>query len=218
MSNTLRVRWTVIPKFAPQPLLACNRCGDVRPFRSSGKVRLNAHRKLIDAWLIYRCTACDNTWNRPLLERRNIREIDPALQQALQSNDRDLIRSLAFDVGQLRRHAPKLKESSDIDVRKQKLSQGPGPWSELIISLDVLLPTATRTDRLLASGLGLSRARIHSLEASGRICLPRRRQRMLRRPITDRLDVSIDLQALDDGLTLGLAAASNTSRQRDKEI
>ena len=70
MVGTLSVQWTVTPKFTPQPLRACNRCGAVTPFRSSGKIRLNANRKRIDAWLIYRCTACDKTWNRPILTIR----------------------------------------------------------------------------------------------------------------------------------------------------
>lgn len=210
MPNTLRVRWTVTPKLAPQPLLACNRCGDVKPFRSSGKVRLNAHRKLIDAWLIYCCTACDSTWNRPIFERRRIREIDPALLQALQTNDGDWVRSSAFDAGQLRRHAREIKEFPDVEVRKRKLSDGLGPWSALDISLDVPLPAARRVDRLLASELNLSRARIHSFEASGRLILSRWRNRMLRRAITDRMQVSIDLRGLSDGLTIGAVACGVT--------
>ena len=178
--------------------------------KPSGKVRLNAHRKLIDTWLIYRCTACDNTWNRPILERRSVREIDPALLQALQSNDGDWVRALAFDVDQLRRHAREIKEFPDVEVRKQKLSGGPGPWSALGLSLDVPLPTATRTDRLLASELSLSRASVHSFDASGRLCLPHRKHRVLRRPITDQLHVSIDLRGLSDGLIIGIAASGVT--------
>ena len=65
------------PRTPPQPWLACSRCRDIRPFRCSEKFRLNANGKRLDAWLIYRCGSCDNTWNRPVLERRNRRDIDP---------------------------------------------------------------------------------------------------------------------------------------------
>ena len=82
-----------------------------------------------------------------------------------------------------------------------------GPWPALSLVLDLPLPAATRTDRLLASGLGLSRARVQDLESSGRLAIEGRRLRRLRRPITDQLSVRIDLQSLDDGETLGIAAS-----------
>ena len=66
------------PRTPPRPWLACSRCRGIKPFRCSEKFRLNANGKRLDAWLIYRCASCDNTWNRPVLERRNRRDIDPA--------------------------------------------------------------------------------------------------------------------------------------------
>ena len=53
-------------------------CGDSRRFRSSGKVRLNANGRKLDAWLIYKCESCDRTWNLPLLERAVVGGLDPA--------------------------------------------------------------------------------------------------------------------------------------------
>ncbi|MGK6315295.1 DUF1062 domain-containing protein [Neorhizobium sp. DT-125] len=58
MCDILRVEWTVIPKSPPRPILSCAGCGSQRPFRSSGRIRLNASGKRLDAWLIYKCTAC----------------------------------------------------------------------------------------------------------------------------------------------------------------
>src|SRR5438105_4609827 len=98
MSNSLRVRWTIVPRTAPQPWVACSACGSLRPFQSSGKIRLNANGKKLDAWLVYKCSACDKTWNRPLFERQNIRDISPATLAALQSNDPEWIRTQAFDL------------------------------------------------------------------------------------------------------------------------
>jgi hypothetical protein len=70
MSNTVSIAWTIIAHTEPQPILNCSRCSGARPFRSSGLFRLNANGKRLDAWLIYRCAACDNAWNRTIFERR----------------------------------------------------------------------------------------------------------------------------------------------------
>ncbi|MGT2464890.1 hypothetical protein ACVOMV_04880 [Mesorhizobium atlanticum] len=52
--STLRVHWTIAPAIAPRPLINCNRCGDIKPYRCSKKFRVNANGKRIDVWLIYR--------------------------------------------------------------------------------------------------------------------------------------------------------------------
>ena len=87
MCDTFRVRWTIIPQIAPQPWIACSGCGGLRAFQSSGKIRLNANGRRLDAWLIYKCLACEKTWNRPIFERQTVRDISPAVLDALQSND-----------------------------------------------------------------------------------------------------------------------------------
>ena len=143
----------------------------VRPFRCSDKFRLNANGKRLDAWLIYRCASCDNTWNRPVLERRNRRDIDPLFLHALEANDPRWIRRYAFDVASLRNRAERVEEFMDVDIEKRLLSAGSNPSSELEILLAVAVPTCLRTDRLLASELGLSRRRIEDLTAKGRLAV-----------------------------------------------
>ena len=104
------VQWTIIPQLAPQPWIACSGCGGPKPFESSGKTRLNANGKKLDAWLIYRCLACEKTWNRSIFERRNVRSIDRSVLEAMQSSDREWIRVLEFDVAALRREAQRVDE------------------------------------------------------------------------------------------------------------
>ncbi|TIW96850.1 MAG: hypothetical protein E5V57_26540, partial [Mesorhizobium sp.] len=53
MSSILRIRWVIAPKTAPRPLINCNRCNGLKAYHSSGKFRVNANGKRIDAWLIY---------------------------------------------------------------------------------------------------------------------------------------------------------------------
>ncbi|MCG8693366.1 MAG: DUF1062 domain-containing protein [Minwuiales bacterium] len=206
MVGTLCVRWTVIPTVAPQPLLACPRCGDVTPFQSRDKVRLNAQGKRVDAWLIYGCAVCGKTWNRPILERRPVRDVEPDLLHALQANDADRVRALAFDLHGLRRYARHVTEPADVDARKRVLSAGPQPWSDLRIEFEVPFPLSARTDRLLAVTLSLSRSRIQRLETDGCLRLLPRRRRGLRLPVADGLQIGIDLRDLADGQDLARAA------------
>ena len=127
MSEILRVEWTIVPQKPPQPLLHCNRCNGTKSFRTSDKIRVNANGKRVDAWLIYKCTWCDSTWNRPVLERRHVRSIDPLLLMALRANDPKLARRMAFDAEDLRRRAGRLEEFNDVVVLKEVLSESIAP-------------------------------------------------------------------------------------------
>ncbi|CCM76538.1 DUF1062 domain-containing protein [Rhizobium mesoamericanum] len=121
MYPILQVRWTIILRMAPEPWIACSGCGGPKPFRSSGKLRLNANGKKLDAWLIYRCTSCGKTWNRPLVERQNLRDIDPGTLEALQTNDPGFIRFHAFDLQGLRLKASRIDQSTGIAVVKETI-------------------------------------------------------------------------------------------------
>ena len=79
MSDCLRVRWTIVPRDCPRPVLACPTCGGDRPYHPSGKLRLNANGKRLDVWLIYKCDECDRTWNRPLLDVEAMKVVHPGL-------------------------------------------------------------------------------------------------------------------------------------------
>lgn len=208
MSGILRVRWTVTPKGAPQPLIDCNRCGCRKPFQSSGKFRLNAHRKRLDAWLIYKCTSCQSTWNCPVLERKNIREINPATMQALQCNSKLLARELAFDGVRLRRHTDTVEECNDADVCKEIVSGSAKPCLGLEILLVMPFHIPLRTDRLLARELRLSRTQLRNLEKNGYLYVKQPVNASIRRPAKDQMCIYIDLQETTGGAIAGAATGS----------
>jgi len=191
MCNALCVEWTIIPRLAPQPWTACSRCGGLQPFESSGKIRLNANGKKLDAWLIYKCRSCEKTWNRPIFERRNIRSIDPAVLESLQSNDRAWIRSQEFDVAALRREAGRVDEFSDVDIDRRVLSNGGGDDARLRIELAVPLSTSMRLDRLLSAELSLTRAELQSLRAEARLSIDPDEKDIMRRRLKDRTIVTL---------------------------
>jgi hypothetical protein len=148
------VLWTVTPLRSPEPWLHCANCSLPRPFRSSGKVRLNANGKLLDAWLVYNCTSCAKSWNRAIFERRQVKAIDRVLLE------RDAIKRFEFDLASLRNHTRRVDEFEDIEVAKSGIATS-------AIRLAVPLPAAIRLDRLLARELGVSRARLSALVGDG---------------------------------------------------
>ena len=200
MSDVLRVQWTIIPRSAPQPWLNCNRCRGTTRFRTSGKIRVNANGKLVDAWLIYKCRSCDNTWNRPVLERRHVSTIDPQLLSSLQANDPDLSRRLAFEkVGR----KLKVEHFDDATVRKEVVSASVRPPRRLEIVCVVPEMTGLRVDRLLSTELRLSRSRIQNMQDAGHLAAS---PDGLRRPLRNGLHVRIELRDIHDGDKVALAA------------
>ncbi|NUS19104.1 MAG: DUF1062 domain-containing protein [Mesorhizobium sp.] len=191
MSSTLSVRWTIAPAIAPRPLINCNRCGGVRPYKCSGKFRVNANGKRIDVWLIYRCAGCDNSWNRTVLERCNRRDIEPALLAAFESNDPAFVRRHAFDT--LRSRIGRIEESPDVAVRK-KLLDGKTECA-VALSLELRLEAATslRLDRLLAGELGISRSRLQAWDALRSLTVDPDGARAWRKPVRDGTTIRVDL-------------------------
>ncbi|TXL75230.1 DUF1062 domain-containing protein [Vineibacter terrae] len=212
MSEILRVKWTIAPQTPPQPLLHCNRCRGTRSFRTSDKIRINANGKRIDAWLIYKCTSCDNTWNRPIPERRHVQSIDPLFLSALRVNDLTLARRLAFDAEDLRRCAWQLEEFNDVVVLKEVLSERSAPTCQLEILCAVPHPITLRGDRLLAVELRLPRSRIQSLERSGELTIFPRGSHALRRSVRDGMRLTLNVPAHDASLIV--EAAKSNARAR----
>jgi len=193
MSRTLCARWTIAPAIAPRPLINCNRCGGFKPYRCGEKFRVNANGKRIDVWLIYRCVDCDNSWNFTVLERRNRRDIEPALLTALESNDPAFVRRHAFDGAMLRNRAGRIEEFPDVTVRKELLDGEPSGAAALALELRLEGTTPLRLDRLLAGELGLSRSRLQALDDRMRLTVEPDGARALRKPVRDGLAVRIDL-------------------------
>jgi hypothetical protein len=205
MSRILKTEWIISPTTTPQPWIACSTCGEPRPFICSGRLRLNANGKKLDAWLIYRCGVCDRTWNRTLFERRHVRSISPDVLAALHSNDPEWIRSRAFDIDALRRHAQHIGEFADADVQKTAVNQ-PDGWEVLKIQLRIPIATSRRLDRLLAGELGISRSRLQALEQDRRLRMEPGRKAALKRPPGNGSLVVLDLSGEADRLAIGRRA------------
>ncbi|UCI30595.1 DUF1062 domain-containing protein [Mesorhizobium sp. B4-1-4] len=206
MSSTTCIQWTIAPEIAPRPLINCNRCGDVKAYRCSGKFRVNANGKRIDVWLIYRCIDCDNSWNFGIFERCNRRDIEPALLRALESNDPGLARRHAFDIVALRNKVGRVEEFPDVAVPKQAVGETTETATALELWLGFEMPTSLRLDRLLANELGISRSRLQALEERRLLLVDPGGAKALRKPAREGTTLRTDLTGEPDRQVIIAAA------------
>ena len=90
-------QWYIQPSSAPLYLRRCSKCKKVMPFYCSGKFRVNAQKRVVDVWLIYKCVKCDNTFNVDVLSRVNPELIDDEEYSSFQNNDNSAAWRYAFN-------------------------------------------------------------------------------------------------------------------------
>ncbi|WP_369142865.1 DUF1062 domain-containing protein [Streptomyces sp. R44] len=156
--------WFVMPTGLPLVLRRCHTCASER-FRANGKFRVNAHHKLLDAWLLVLCASCGETAKLTLLERANVRSVRPELLDRLHANDLSLAAELLQDPAVLRRNRIAL----DWDGAWRLDTGGSDhPDREVLdVSVRFAARIPVRPTRLIAEGCGLARAEVEQLIAEG---------------------------------------------------
>ncbi|WP_445394931.1 DUF1062 domain-containing protein [Streptomyces sp. LE64] len=158
--------WAVMPTCLPLVRRRCHACPSER-FRASGRFRVNAHHKLLDAWLLVLCSACGETAKLTVFERMNVRSVRPALLDRLHDNDPVLTAELLQDPAVWRRNRVALDWAG-----AWRLDTG-APVSRDHEVLDVTVRFAARIPvrpvRLVAEGCGLTRTAVERLITEGRL-------------------------------------------------
>ncbi|MEU5323401.1 DUF1062 domain-containing protein [Streptomyces sp. NPDC021056] len=158
--------WVVMPTCLPLVLRRCHTCAS-ETFRASGKFRVNAHHKLIDAWLLVLCASCGDTAKLTVLERVNVRSVRPELLDRLHDNDLGLTAELIQDPVVQRRNRIAL----DWDGAWRLDTGGSDHLDDEVLDVSVRFAARVpvRPVRLIAEGCGLSRAEVERLIAEGRV-------------------------------------------------
>lgn len=102
--------WEIRVKNTPLLIKKCSHCDSDR-FYCSEKFRMNAQKKNIDVWLIYRCVKCDNTCNLTLLSRSKPDLIDRSLFHRFSMNNKQTAWQYAFSTELERKNNLKLDYS-----------------------------------------------------------------------------------------------------------
>ncbi len=167
--------WTVRELGLPTLLRACPDCPSTR-HRASGKLRLNANGKLLDAWLLVLCAGCGRTSKVPVYERVHVRELTDARRTAFEENDAALVRELVTSAALAQRCGYALDWTGTWALETDlpfpdfdRISPAPENTGFLV---RFELPAPIRLELLLMKGLCLSRGRVRTLVESGVIRLP----------------------------------------------
>ncbi|MDR6371038.1 hypothetical protein J2795_001916 [Chryseobacterium bernardetii] len=92
--NTQHI-WEIKAKNTPLLKKKCNQCNSDR-FQCSDKFRLNAQKKNIDIWLIYRCVKCNNTYNMTVFSRIRTESVSKEIFNKFSENDTEIAWQYAF--------------------------------------------------------------------------------------------------------------------------
>jgi hypothetical protein len=156
--------WVVVPTCLPIILRRCNVCACER-YRASGKFRLNANHKLLDAWLLALCTVCGETTKLTVWRRMNVRSVRPELLDQLHHNDLGLTYELLQDPVLQRRN----RFTLDWD-NAWRLDSGAAVQLEddaIDVSVNFAARIPVRPARLIAEGFSLSRSEVERLIIRG---------------------------------------------------
>jgi hypothetical protein len=120
-----------------------------------GRFRVNANRKLLDVWLLVRCTSCDRTIKLTVHERTPVKSFDPALLDGYRANDAELVASTLLDPLFARRNRFALDWTGAwrLHASPVRLDEA-WPFQLEVVFED---PVPVRPDWLIAHGLGISR-------------------------------------------------------------
>ncbi|MFE9856529.1 DUF1062 domain-containing protein [Streptomyces sp. NPDC005780] len=158
--------WFVMPTCLPLVIRRCHACASER-FRANGKFRVNAHHKLLDAWLLALCTACGETTKLTVFERTHVRSVPPELLDRMHANDPGLAAELLQDATVRHRNHVAL----DWNGAWRLDTGGTDHLDREVIDVAVRFaaPIPVRPARLVAEGCGLSRGAVGRLITEGKL-------------------------------------------------
>lgn len=75
----------------------CKKCGKKSVFICSGQFRVNAQRRCLDIWLIYKCLSCDTTWNATIYSRVSPQSLPTDLLDDFYKSNEELVEHYAMN-------------------------------------------------------------------------------------------------------------------------
>jgi hypothetical protein len=161
--------WKVRPLRTPAVTRRCSKCGSQTEFISSDKFRVNANKRLLDVWLVYKCKKCDTTWNLTVLSRISADRIDPEMHYGFEKNDKELAWRYAFNMEALQRAAAVVNwDDVDFEVDGECAVLSDEPVT-MRITADYAIPV--RLDKIIMRMTGLSRSKLKQFAEKGMLAL-----------------------------------------------
>lgn len=160
-SDKNKLIWNIKPKETPLVIRNCNKCNKKMEFYCSELFRVNAQKKSIDIWLIYKCTHCDTTWNMPIFSRIPPNSLGVELQKRFENNDKDLVWEYGFNYDVLKRNNAEIRYNMDYLVEGDEIDEEADGQVHILIKSKYNLNL--RMDKFLQNQLGVRRKNIDKL-------------------------------------------------------
>lgn len=168
MKRNLRKLWLIVPDQLPAVLRRCPKCKGKRQFQNSGKFRVNANGKLLDVWLIYRCSHCDTSWNMTIIERANKETINKSEYEGFLSNSPGLAASYGSDRELFIKNKAEIAEiKAGYHILETKTIAPVNETAYMEIQIKNPSGLKIRADAMLAGELSVTRSRIKKWFDSG---------------------------------------------------
>ncbi|HOG00202.1 MAG TPA: DUF1062 domain-containing protein [Clostridia bacterium] len=158
------ILWEVNYLSPPKITRRCAGCGAKTEHICSGLFRVNAQKKRLDVWLVYRCARCKGTWNLTILSRVNPNGVGPETLRRYVENDAALARSYAMDEDFLAR-AGADTEPAEYSVCGAEFD----PAAQTRLRIVSACPSKLRVARLIRQKLNLSKRDFDALLERGTI-------------------------------------------------
>lgn len=169
--NTQHI-WEVKAKNTPLLKKKCNHCNSNR-FQCSDKFRLNAQKKNIDIWLIYRCVKCNNTYNMTVFSRIRTESISKEIFKKFSENNTEIAWQYAFSQEAIMKNNAEADwESVEYEISFQNLTiESLINRESDMISFQIQCPFDfnMRISTIIRTCLGLSSSKLNLLLASGAV-------------------------------------------------
>ena len=154
-----QLNWLVKPIGYQSITKRCPNCEIRKLFYPSGCFRVNAQKKTLDVWNIYKCERCDYTWNIDIFSRINTNKLDSELHEHFLHNNLDQVRRCAYDYSTLKKNNAKLGPTPKFHL------EGPAPYvlsdgTAVRIEVRFEHPIPVRLINLLTRKLLLSRSEV----------------------------------------------------------
>lgn len=160
-----KVSWN-IQYLSPPPIIRyCKKCGKKANHVCSGSFRVNAQRKYLDIWLIYKCSDCDSTWNMTIYSRINPKSIAPEVLEGFHDNNEELVTGYAMDMEVIS------KNGVGVGLPKYKVLKPAIDFNNSPIELHINshYPSRLKLSTLLREELNLSQKAFEQMITNGSI-------------------------------------------------
>lgn len=159
-----KITWDIQYISPPPAIKYCKKCGKKTEYIYSKLFRINAQRKHLDIWLIYKCSDCDSTWNMTIYSRINPKSIAPEILDGFHSNNEELAKRYAMDTELIR------KNGAEVGLPKYEIL---GANINFNISTELHIkssyPSRLKISSLLREKMNLSQNAFEQMITSGSI-------------------------------------------------